>query len=104
MIRKTLLLLALISSSAVAAPNVTQEENLVLELVRSNILDESDNMHTGVKKGATQYSVIRDENNDEIGYAVVVTIAGYTYEKGNYEETYRVETVRGSVSKIVRVK
>jgi hypothetical protein len=99
-----LLLAALISTSAFAAPNVAREEAFVLDLVRSSILDESDNMHTGVKKGATQYSVILDENNDEIGYAVVVTIAGYSYEQGNYEQTFRVETRHGGIVKVERVK
>jgi hypothetical protein len=104
MIRKSLLLLALISSTAFAAPNFAKEEALVLDLVRSSILDESDNMHTQVKQGATQYAAILDENNDEIGYSVTVTVEGYSYEKGNYEEAYKVETINGSVSKIVRVK
>jgi hypothetical protein len=103
MIRNSLIALALLASvSAHAAPNVSAQEAMVLDLVRSSILDEADSMHTQVKKGATQVATLNDDSG-VIGYQLTITVEGYSYEKGNYEETYVVNTtVDGGVTKIVR--
>lgn len=105
MIRNAIVALALLASTAAfaAAPNFAKEESLVLGLVRSTILDEADQMHTQVKKG-TQATAIRGEYNDVIGYSLLITVEGYSYEQGNYEQTFRVETENGNVAKIERVK
>lgn len=95
---------AALSSLAHAAPNFAAEENMVLQLDRSSILDESDAMHTQVKKSATQYSVLKDETGREIGYRLQISIEGYTYEEGQTLRTYVVETKGGAVTKIERIK
>lgn len=103
MIRTSLFLLAaLFSLNSFAASQFADEEKLALKLVRESILDEADQMHTQVKKGATKYEKITDETGVETGHAVEVTVEGYTYLEGETKTVIRFEYTGNSISNIVR--